>query len=470
MRRVRVLVVDGEEASRTHLRRYLERKGYVVECVDRVNEALERLANSPPSLVIADVMLPGISALETMRSVAPEARLIALSATAHGRTILKATRLQAADYLMKPLKDEELQEALQGLAETDFALVSLGKRTPDVPRGKDAACFNYSSTPALAHIAEIAGRVADSDIPVLILGESGVGKGVLAQYIHNASARRHRPLVKVNCAALPRDLMESELFGYDRGAFTGAVDNKQGKFELANGGSILLDEIGEMSPALQAKLLHVLQDQEYSRLGATKTIRVNSRIIATTNKRLEAAVSSGEFRGDLLYRLNVVRLEIPPLREHMADVPALCDYFLQKYRTRYGVDDSAELPPRLQKVLYSYHWPGNVRQLENAIKQFLILREEELVVRSLRESETGTCPEPRPTFSPTLPKQSPSQTLHSLSLKGVAAKAAEEAEKEIILRALNEKRWNRKGVARDLGISYKTLLFKLRRWNAQKAS
>lgn len=303
---------------------------------------------------------------------------------------------------------------------------------------------------------------------MLILGESGVGKGVLAQFIHNSSARRHQPFVKVNCAALPRDLLESELFGYDRGAFTGAVDNKQGKFELANGGSILLDEIGEMSPALQAKLLHVLQDQEYSRLGATQTIRVNARIFATTNKRLEAAVSSGEFRGDLLYRLNVVRLEIPPLREHMVDVPALCDYFLQKYRARYGGDESVELPARLQKVLCSYHWPGNVRQLENAIKQFLILREEELVVRSLLESSAGTHVDP-PKLSAAAEPSTPAP-LHSLNLKDVAAKAAEEAEKEIVLKALNEKQWNRKGVARDLGISYKTLLFKLRRWNVQKAS
>jgi len=468
--RVRVLVVDGDLTSRRHLSRYLERNGYAVECVDHVNRALERLVSSPPSLVIADVTLSGISALEAMRSLAPEARLIAVSATSHGRTILKATRLQATDYLMKPLKDEELEEALQGLVEIDSVGVSLGKITPDVPLSKIAACFNYSSAPVLVRIGEIAARVADSDIPVLILGESGVGKGVLAQYIHSSSARRHQPFVKVNCAALPRDLMESEMFGYDRGAFTGAVDNKQGKFELANGGSILLDEIAEMSPALQAKLLHVLQDQEYSRLGATHTIRVNSRILATTNRRLENAVSNGEFRGDLLYRLNVVRLEIPPLREHMEDVPALCEYFMQKYRTRYGVDESAELPPRLLKVFCSFPWPGNVRQLENVIKQFLILREEELVLRNLLESAPGTPLEPRREFSPALPEQLSSPALHSLSLKDVAAKAAEEAEKEIVMRALNEKQWNRKGVARELGISYKTLLFKLRRWGAQKAN
>jgi two-component system response regulator AtoC len=322
--------------------------------------------------------------------------------------------------------------------------------------------------PVLTRIAEVATRVANSDIPVLILGESGVGKGVLAQYIHSCSSRRNQAFVKVNCAALPRELMESELFGYERGAFTGAVDRKPGKFELADGGSILLDEIAEMSPALQAKLLHVLQDQEYSRLGATQSIRVTSRILATTNKRPETAVKNGEFRGDLLYRLNVVRLDIPPLREHMNDVPALCRYFINKYAPRYCGVESVELPRRLLSAFCSYPWPGNVRQLENAIKQFLILGAEELVLQSLRESAPEAESNCRLEPARPLPEERSLTVVHSRNLKDIAAKAAEQAEKEVVLGALNERHWNRKGVAKELGISYKTLLFKLRRWNGDK--
>jgi transcriptional regulator with PAS, ATPase and Fis domain len=318
-------------------------------------------------------------------------------------------------------------------------------------------------------IAGIAARVAESDVPVLISGESGVGKGVLANYIHNSSSRRDRAFVTVNCAALPSDLLESELFGYERGAFTGAIDKKPGKFELANGGSILLDEIGDMSPSLQAKLLHVLQDQEFSRLGATHSIRVNSRTLATTNKPMEAAVLRGEFRQDLFFRLNVIRLEVPPLREHLQDVPALSHYFMNKYMRRYCGNGRPELPARLREAFCSYSWPGNVRQLENVIRQFLILGDEELVLQSLLQSpgpEQEQSAEASP--APVMEVHSPKSDLHSLKVVGSAA--AERAEKEIVFRTLNKEHWNRKKAARELGISYKTLLTKLHRWDGREAS
>jgi len=398
--------------------------------------------------------------------------LVAVSVAAHARTIIRATRLGAVDFLVKPLKDEDLEEVLLGLPGMERGSPVLrdevaNHQNSDTPPRTTGACFGYSSDPRLMHIAEIAARVADADVPVLISGESGAGKGVLAQFIHNASSRRDQSFVKVNCAALPLDLLESELFGYERGAFTGAMDRKPGKFELANGGSILLDEIGEIAPPLQAKLLHVLQDQEFSRLGATHATRVNSRILATTNKRLEIAVSRGEFREDLFYRLNVVRLEVPPLREHIQDVPALCSYFMGKYASRYGASEKT-LSTRLRDAFCSYPWPGNVRQLENAIRQFLILQEEELVLRSLLESAMMSDREPLSESPRASREEVHSVTAEMHSLKDIAILAAERAEMEIVLRTLNEKQWNRKQVARELGISYKTLLTKLHRWDDHK--
>lgn len=475
MRTCSVLVVDGEESSRRSFRQFFEKKGWLVECVSRAYEALERLETAPPSFVIADIMLADISALEAMHVLAPKARLIAVSTSARARTILRATQLRAVECLIRPVRDEDLEEVLQELSGIEGPGHLFCDGVPNEKSISNAsshaalACFNYSSDPKLMHIAEIAARVAESDVPVLISGESGVGKGVLADYIHNSSSRRDRAFVKVNCAALPPDLLESELFGYERGAFTGAIDKKPGKFELANEGSILLDEIGDMSPSLQAKLLHVLQDQEFSRLGATHSIRVNSRTLATTNKPMEAAVLRGEFRLDLFFRLNVIRLEVPPLREHLQDVPALSHYFMNKYTSRYCGNGRPELPARLQEVFCSYSWPGNVRQLENVIKQFLILRDEELVLQSLLQS-AGSEQEQSRKSSP-----APTEEVHSLksdlhSLKVVGSEAAERAEKEIVFRILNKEHWNRKKAARELGISYKTLLTKLHRWDGREAS
>jgi len=475
LRTCRVLVVDGEESSRRSLRQFFEKKSWLVECVSRAHEALERLETAPPSLVIADIMLPDISALDVMRVLAPKARLIAVSTSAHARTILRATQLRAVECLIRPVRDEDLEEVLQDLSGGESSGpflcngVSNEKGLSDSFSNAIHSCFHYSSDPKLMRIAEIAARVSETDVPVLISGESGVGKGVLANYIHDSSSRRDQPFVKVNCAALPSDLLESELFGYERGAFTGAIDKKPGKFELANGGSILLDEIGDMSPSLQAKLLHVLQDHEFSRLGATRSIRVNSRTLATTNRPMEAAVLRGEFRQDLFFRLNVIRLEVPPLREHLQDVPELSRYFMNKYMSRYCGNERLELPARLQEAFYVYSWPGNVRQLENAIKQFLILRDEELVLQSLLQS-AGSDPEQLRESS-----AAPADAVHSLkselrSLKFVGSEAAERAEKEIVFRILNKEHWNRKKAAHELGISYKTLLNKLHRWDGREAS
>jgi two-component system, NtrC family, response regulator AtoC len=302
-----------------------------------------------------------------------------------------------------------------------------------------------TSNPRMLRIIDIARHVAQTDVPVLILGESGVGKDVLAGFIHQHSDRFDGPFVRVNCAALPNELLESELFGYDQGAFTGAVRGKPGKFELSDNGTILLDEIGEMSPQLQAKLLHVLQDGEFSRLGARWPTRVNVRVLAATNRKLREAVLKGEFRNDLYFRLNVIKLEIPPLRERRGDIALLCKYFLEKYRGRYA-SSAQTLPEDLVEACVHYDWPGNVRELENFVKRQLILPDGQIISELFGiDSETGF-------------QSAPS------SLWEIGDRAAEQAERAAALEMLEETGWNRKESARRLHISYKAFRNRLRKW------
>jgi two-component system response regulator AtoC len=304
-----------------------------------------------------------------------------------------------------------------------------------------------TSNPKMLRIMDIARRVAQTDVPILILGESGVGKDVLASYIHRHSDRAHGPFVRVNCAALPAELLESELFGYDQGAFTGAGRSKPGKFELADHGTVFLDEIGEMSPHLQAKLLHVLQDGEISRLGARWPIKVNVRILAATNRKLQEAVLRGEFRNDLYFRLNVITLDIPPLRERRSDILLLCKYFLEKYGKKYGSSVEA-FPQDLLEACVWYDWPGNVRQLENIVKRQLILPDSDII------SELHSPPRQVPVQAP--------------SLKQIGGRAAEEAEKHVARTVLHETGWNQKESARRLHISYKAFRNKLKRWQLSR--
>jgi two-component system response regulator AtoC len=301
----------------------------------------------------------------------------------------------------------------------------------------------------MLQIGSICRQVAQTDVPVLILGESGVGKEVLARYIHVQSGRR-APFVKVNCAALPAELLESELFGHDRGAFTGAQHEKPGKFELAGQGTIMLDEVAEMSPLLQAKLLHVLQDGEYTRLGGTRTLTSEARVLAATNKQLHNLVTKGNFREDLYFRLNVITIEVPPLRERPEDIVALCERFVEKYAAKYK-SPVKKLPGELVAAFMRHSWPGNVRQLENVVRRFLILPDLQEALTELEDAK-APLPQSKPDASP------------SSSLKQLAGDAADKAAKELVFNTLNEVNWNRKEAARRLNICYKSLLNKLHRW------
>jgi len=324
---------------------------------------------------------------------------------------------------------------------------------------REEGFFIYTSD-KMQRIKEIIDRIANTDVTVLIQGESGVGKEVVARSIHLNSFRRERPFVKVNCAALPHELLESELFGYEKGAFTGAYRQKQGRFELANGGTVFLDEISEMSLSLQGKLLQVLQDKEFSRLGGKKDIRVDVRVLVATNKNMEEGVENGRFREDLYYRLNVVNITIPPLRERREEIPIFVEYFLDKFSKKYQ-KKVTPLSDKMMKVFSQHHWLGNVRELENVIQRLIVLGNEKAIIEELTPvTKIDSIPEKKNKMVPTK-KSWP-------SLKEVHRDAIKKAESEIILKALEATNWNRKKAANILEINYKTLLYKIKECGLDK--
>lgn len=440
-----VWVADDDAGVRTFLSAFLNSRGYQVECFDSGSQVISQMQTAPPpALMILDVRMPGLGGLEVMRQLGGkdfEIPIIVLSGMSQPATIINSMRLGATDYLLKPINETQLETAIQN------ALEGTARRPPLDGEVDGATPAFATANKRMLQICAICDQVAYADVPILVLGESGVGKEVLARYVHQKS-KRTGPFIKVNCAALPVDLLESELFGHERGAFTGAQRDKPGKFELAMNGTLMLDEIGEMSPLLQAKLLHVLQDGEFCRVGGTRTLSSNARIIAATNRRPEKLLSSGEFREDLFFRLNVITVEVPPLRERLEDVVPLCNHFVQKYRARYK-SSVQEMPPELLAEFTRYSWPGNVRQLENNVKRFLILPDLRMALLELRRGTLWTEPQTQCT---------------SGSLKEQSANAAENTERELILRTLNEVNWNRKVAARRLNICYKSLLSKLHRW------
>jgi two-component system response regulator AtoC len=455
-----MLVVDDDESFRSYLGAFLTQRGYDVETAVSGERAIARLrAANQPNVLILDLMMPRVGGIEVLEEMARSRRTvptIVLSGMGQVNMVVKAMRLGASDYLVKPFADDDLERAVQS------ALEESQSETP-APAGA-APREVLSCNPQMMKMRELAAQVADTDVPVLILGESGVGKEVMARHIHYSSARRNEQLLKVNCAALPSELLESELFGYERGAFTGALRDKPGKFELAGRGTIFLDEIGEMSPLLQAKLLHVLQDGEFTRLGGTKPQMSSARVLAATNQRLEECVAEGTFREDLYYRLNVIRIEIPPLRSRKEDIAPLCTFLINLYSSRYK-RPVREIPPDVMESIENYSWPGNVRQLENIIKRFVILPDVKLVLGDLVEPEGPVeVPAVRAAAASAVESVTTELPRDNSSLKKLSSLAAERVEREVVLRTLNEVNWNRKLAAKKLSISYKALLNKIKRW------
>src|SRR5437867_5214833 len=444
-----ILVVDDDKNTRDYLATFLGSSGYAVDCLGSGDEAIERLAaGNSPSMILLDVMLPGkdgIEVLSNLKTIYPSLPIIILSGIGQIKTVVEAMKMGASDYLTKPFEEEALALAIENVLEKQRLkeeVKTLKQQLAYIEQGNI-----LTSNPQMLRIIDIARHVAGTDVPVLILGESGVGKEVVASFIHEQSNRSDGPFVKVNCAALPHELLEAELFGYERGAVTSAIHDKIGKFEQADKGTMLLDEIGELSPYLQTRLLQVLQDSEISRLGSKRPVKINVRVLATTNKKLKEAVLKGEFRNDLYFRLNVIKFELPPLRERREDIPLLCNHFLEKYRDRYQ-SPVRQIPKELMELFLRYDWPGNVRQLENVVKRYLILPDADII------SELKTANTEAVAVIPT----------RTVSLKEVSGHAAEVAEKEVVLRVLEDTGWNRKEAARRLMISYKALRNKLKKW------
>ena len=447
-----VLIVDDDQSFRTYVTLLLRGREYPVEALENGEQLIARLKSAKiPSVILLDVLLPdsdGIEVIGKIKAMGVSVPVIMLSGVGHVRTVVEAMKLGASDFLMKPFDDSTLERAINNAVE----LSQTPERVAATPIVAEEADGFVTRNPKMRRLADIVKRVAGTDVPILIAGESGVGKEVMARYAHHHSERRDRPFLKVNCAALPQDLLESELFGYERGAFTGAITDKPGKFELAHTGTLLLDEIGEMSPLLQAKLLHVLQDGTFSRLGGRKTTRVDARVIAATNINIEEAVAKGKFREDLYFRLNVIRVDLPPLRERPEDIPELCNHFIEKYREQYK-SQSRELPAELMSRFVQYQWPGNIRELENFIKRFLVLPNHESFLTDFNASGIAAVEE-RVVVAPP----------PGASLLDVSAAAADRAERELVRRVLGETRGNRKQAALKMNICYKALLNKLKRW------
>ena len=455
----KILVVDDEPSIRKYLQTLLEVDGYEVETVSSGKEALTKIGGEKrPDFIILDVLMPEINGLDTLKEMMQIDRslnVIMLSCSNEVGTVVEAIRLGAHDYLTKPFEKTELDAAmLKSRQKKELASENQALRDYCDQVTEDLSFL--AASPQMVRIRQQILQIAPVDVPVFICGESGVGKEVVSRMIHLRSKRRNQAFVKVNCAALPGELLESELFGFEQGAFTGAVRAKPGKFEMANKGTIFLDEIAEMSTHLQAKLLHVLQDHQYSRLGGRHMVETDVRVLAATNVDVHEAMKSGRFREDLYYRLNVLSINVPPLRERTTEIPLLFNHFLQKYAEKFG--KPAQPPSKhLLEAAVNYPWPGNLRELENFVKRYVILEDDEGSLRELVEMSA--------TRQRTSPREETAVAPREQGLKALVRGLKDEAEMEAIADALEKTRWCRKDAAKMLGISYKALLYKMRQFN-----
>jgi two-component system response regulator AtoC len=454
----KILVVDDEPSIRKYLQTLLEVDGFEVETASSGKEAVRLVSEGErPDFIILDVLMPEMGGLDTLQELMHLDRslnVIMLSCSNEVGTVVEAIRLGAHDYLTKPFEKTELDAAMLKSRQKK----QLKQENQELKDYCDQVTEDLSFLAASKEMLRIRQQIlqiAPVDVPVFICGESGVGKEVVARMIHLRSKRRNQAFIKVNCAALPGELLESELFGFEQGAFTGAVRSKPGKFELANKGTIFLDEIAEMSVHLQAKLLHVLQDHQYSRLGGRHLVETDVRVLAATNVDVQEAMKTGKFREDLYYRLNVLSINVPPLRERTAEIPLLFKHFLEKYSEKFG--KKPQNPSKyLLDAAMNYPWPGNLRELENFVKRYVILEDDEGSLRELVEMSASR-QRTSPRQEPALPKEQ--------GLKALVRGLKDEAEMEAIADALEKTRWCRKDAAKMLGISYKALLYKMRQFN-----
>jgi two-component system response regulator AtoC len=450
-----VLVVDSDPDQRRRVVSQLQHWGYLPIISGSGEDALALEGLPRFAFALIAIRLPGISGLEVLRrlrEVAVCGPVIMVADNGHSAQIVEAIQLGADDFVRRPVTAEDLENAIKAVA----GRIRAQAGAPPVAENGErlrAELDLLVSTP-MREILGVIEQAARADVTVLICGETGVGKDVVARAIHAHSPRRRNAYVKVNCAAMPRELLESELFGHERGAFTGAHQRKPGRFELADGGTIFLDEIGELHPALQAKLLHVLQDGEFSRVGGRGDLKVDVRVIVATNRDLAREVAAGRFREDLFYRLNVINILVPPLRDRRDEIPGLVRYFVTRYSRLFNFAER-ELSPEAMQTFVNHAWPGNIRELENFVKRMIVLQDFTLH-RTLAPATSNVT---------ALPAERPLETFAAttgLSLKEISRRAVLEAEREVIIRTLEQCRWNRVKTAKMLKISYRALLYKMK--------
>ena len=476
-----ILVVDDEQNVRQLICKVLEKEGFTVLTACNGSEGLEVFHKNSIDLIISDIKMPEMSGIEFLHKVKeeePGIGFILITAFATTETAIDAIRSGAQDYITKPFDLKEIVTTVRKILLTADSSDDLNYSLNESDESKTT-----SNSPLMQQVYRLARKVAVSDSTVLILGETGTGKEVISTAIHQWSRRCDKPMIKVNCGAIPDNLLESELFGYEKGAFTGASSSKPGRFEIADGGTIFLDEIGDISPQLQVKLLRVLQERTFERLGGIKPVTVNVRIIAATNKDLKEAVKAGEFREDLYYRLNVVPIQLPPLRERKEDIEDLVNVFL---RSSAGISGCAvkSMSPEAMTCLKNYSWPGNIRELENIVERCVVITEDDIIgadslppeiisytPASENSSSDSHSTQPDSTVdtggtaytSPAAPADSTSKTADSLS------SAIDDRECEVIVKALKENGGNKTKTALALGISRRSLHRKIQKYAITEA-
>ncbi len=445
-----ILVVDDDASQRRLVEFWLKEAGYSVVTASDGSTGLQAFEDKSPALVISDIRMPGLSGLELLgriKALNSDTPVILITAFGTVGDAVEAMKLGAADYVLKPLNPEELKVDVQRALE-HRQLLDENRYLRDFA---DTA-FRFENivgaSKKMRDVFDIALQVARRDSTVLLTGESGTGKELLAKAIHQNSLRASKPFITVNCGAIPENLIESELFGHRKGSFTGALADRIGKFEAASQGTVFLDEIGELPPSLQVRLLRVIQEREIDKIGHPKPIPVNVRILAATNRDLRAQIEDGQFREDLFYRLSVVTLEIPPLRERREDVPPLIQHFLKKHCERYQLQEPA-LTDEVLELMSRYDWPGNVRELENVIEHVVVLGRSDVI---------------RSDDLPAQIRQAKSR-VSAINLKlpdeGISL---EDVEKEILVQALEKHQWNQTRAARYLDISRKTLIYRMEKF------
>jgi len=496
-----VMVVDDDLAVCNFLRAFLGERGYSAVTLSSAEEAIERYHSDRPAAVILDVVMPGrmdgLEALAALKKIDREVPVIVLSCQGGTTTAIQAMKLGSSDFVSKPFVEADLEAPLANALKQHQLAREIATMRKEL-QAQSADKMLLGNSERMIEVRDLVARIADTDHAVLIRGERGTGKKLVARALCASSVRRDKPFVKVNCA-VSDERLESELFGFERGAFTGAIQYKPGKLEFANHGTMFLDEIGDMSVLLQAKLLQVLQNGEFTRLGGTHHVHVDVRTIAATNRDLEDAVQSGRFREDLYFRLNAVCISLPPLRERRDDVPVLTEYFLKKYAVHYN-KPYAEISDETMRVFMEHDWPGNVRELEHLIERAVILGTDATIRREVAQSiaiarqaaasqhwtvrghqsagnggqssAMGGNGTPVAVAASTTPAQLAIAAAEAgnYSLKDISREAARQAERELILKMLQRTHWNRKETAEILGISYKALLYKIKENGLDKAS